>query len=294
MTGPLVVNTQDGTCWTRRGARRNGEDLYAPEGVCDCPPYVMATLAELAEHGIAGSTDVLPVPIGQPEQHGRRARIAELIGEVKPASDGLLEQLAESVRDRREHDHPTWEDLYCLNLVSFMGERMGTVLRRLLDAEARAERYRIAWGMARTRAVSTGGAADRYAARARDAQEVLQRMLFTVIAGQLALHEANRERQELRARVAELEAERHSTNEALTEAVEALAANRDRLAESADVQLPVPAAGVPVTAREIVRNVLLLHYAGTPNPALVVDTLLRNAWAEEQAAQAAAAEGGER
>lgn len=35
----------------------------------------------------------------------------------------------------------------------------------------------------------------------------------------------------LRARVAELEAERHSTNEALSDAAEALRANRDRIAE---------------------------------------------------------------
>ncbi|MCG0066258.1 hypothetical protein L0F81_23700 [Streptomyces tricolor] len=69
-----------------------------------------------------------------PEQH---AQLAKLIGDAKPATTRLLEQLAESIRDRREHEHPTWEDLYCLNLVSFMGERMGPVLRRLVDAEAR-------------------------------------------------------------------------------------------------------------------------------------------------------------
>lgn len=69
-----------------------------------------------------------------PEQ---RAQIAELIGDAKPATDRLLGQLAGSVRDRREHEHPTWEDLYCFNLVSWAGERMAPVLRRLLDAEAR-------------------------------------------------------------------------------------------------------------------------------------------------------------
>lgn len=39
------------------------------------------------------------------------------------------------------------------------------------------------------------------------------------------------ELERLRARVAELEAERHSTNEALSDAAEALRANRDRIAE---------------------------------------------------------------
>ncbi|MYR61142.1 hypothetical protein GTY54_34600 [Streptomyces sp. SID625] len=129
-----------------------------------------------------------------------------MIGDAKPAAPSLLVSCGQSVKNRLEHDHPTWEDLYCLNLTSYMGERMGPVLRRLLDAEARAERYRTAWKLTRTRAISTGGAADRYAARARAAQEALQHMLFAVIAGQLALHEANRERQELRARAAELEA----------------------------------------------------------------------------------------
>lgn len=80
----------------------------------------------------------LPVPVGTAALTAeQRAAIAELIGDAKPATGGLLEQLAESVRDLREHEHPTWEDLFCLNLVSWAGERMGTVLRRLLDTEAR-------------------------------------------------------------------------------------------------------------------------------------------------------------
>jgi chaperonin cofactor prefoldin len=79
----------------------------------------------------------LPVPTGTATMTAeQRAAIAELIGDAKPATAGLLEQLAQSVRDRREHEHPTWEDLYCLNLVSWAGERLGPVLRRVLDAEA--------------------------------------------------------------------------------------------------------------------------------------------------------------
>jgi hypothetical protein len=64
VSAPLVVNTTDGTCWTRRAVTRDGLALYAPEGVCRCPEFVMATLAELAEHGIAGSADALPMPVG--------------------------------------------------------------------------------------------------------------------------------------------------------------------------------------------------------------------------------------
>lgn len=80
----------------------------------------------------------LPLPVGTTSLTAeQRATIAQLIGDAKPATAGLLEHLAESVRDRREHEHPTWEDLFCLNLVSWAGERMVPVLRRLLDAEAR-------------------------------------------------------------------------------------------------------------------------------------------------------------
>lgn len=140
MSAPLVVNTKDGACWTRRSVTEGGIALYALADVCSCPEFVMATLDELAARGIAGSADALPMPTG-PEPKAQDAevvaKVAELIGDGKPASDGLIAQLGESVRDVREHEHPKWEDLYCLNLVSFMGERMGPVLRRLLDAEAR-------------------------------------------------------------------------------------------------------------------------------------------------------------
>lgn len=47
----------------------------------------------------------------------------------------------------------------------------------------------------------------------------------------LALKSAKRGRSRLRARVAELEAERHSTNEALSDAAERMRADRDRIAE---------------------------------------------------------------
>ncbi|MFF9786304.1 hypothetical protein [Streptomyces nigrescens] len=71
----------------------------------------------------------------------QRLDLLRMLGETKPAQDGLIQQLAESVRDRAEHDHTTQrEDWYCMNLAAFAGERMGPVLRRLLAAEAEAER----------------------------------------------------------------------------------------------------------------------------------------------------------
>lgn len=71
----------------------------------------------------------------------QHADLLQMLGEAKPAQNGLIQQIAESVRDRREHDHTTQrEDWYCMNLAAFMGERMGPVLRRLLDAESEVER----------------------------------------------------------------------------------------------------------------------------------------------------------
>jgi hypothetical protein len=64
MSAPLVVNTRDGVCWTRRTVTSGGIALYAPESVKTCPDFVMATEAELAEHGIVGSAYALPMPVG--------------------------------------------------------------------------------------------------------------------------------------------------------------------------------------------------------------------------------------
>lgn len=65
---PLVVNTRDGECWERRAVTDSGLGLYAVKGSCKCPPFKMATLAELAERGIVGSAHVLPVPVGSVEE----------------------------------------------------------------------------------------------------------------------------------------------------------------------------------------------------------------------------------
>lgn len=51
---PLAVTTSDGTAWVRRAVTRGGRGLYAPEDVTGCPKFVMATLEELAEHGLQG------------------------------------------------------------------------------------------------------------------------------------------------------------------------------------------------------------------------------------------------
>lgn len=120
---------------------REGRGLYGLEGTAkDAPELVLSSLADLAELGLASMADVLPVPVGPESQSlgaGQPAVMAGLLADAKPATAELIAGLAKTVRDVREHEHPTWEDLYCLNLLSYMGERMGPVLRRLLDAEAR-------------------------------------------------------------------------------------------------------------------------------------------------------------
>ncbi|MGW2533545.1 hypothetical protein ACWCTD_03505 [Streptomyces sp. NPDC001499] len=74
-----------------------------------------------------------------PEQ---RKAITVQIGDVQPATDALLGTFAESVANVRNHEHPSWEDLYCMNLTSYMGERMAPVLKRLLVAESEADQLR--------------------------------------------------------------------------------------------------------------------------------------------------------
>jgi hypothetical protein len=83
------------------------------------------------------STPTEPLPAEQ------LAKIADLLGtDQRPARTDLLLQIAESVHDRRHHDHDKGEDWYCLNLAAWAGERSGAVLRRLLDAETEAEQLR--------------------------------------------------------------------------------------------------------------------------------------------------------
>lgn len=81
MSAPRFVNTTDGLCWTRREVTRDGVELYALEAVKVCPAHLMETYAELVERGIAGSADVLPVPVG-PEPQELRADRA--VGEPSP------------------------------------------------------------------------------------------------------------------------------------------------------------------------------------------------------------------
>jgi hypothetical protein len=65
---PRFVNTKD-ACWVRRAVTSDGRGLYAVEGSCRCPEFLLVPLAELVAVGIVGSADVVPAPFA-PEPEG--------------------------------------------------------------------------------------------------------------------------------------------------------------------------------------------------------------------------------
>jgi hypothetical protein len=72
----------------------------------------------------------------QPLTTGQIDKARELIGDVRRAEPSLVVELAQSVNDRRTHDHPTInEDWFCNNLSGWAGDKAAVVLQRLLDAE---------------------------------------------------------------------------------------------------------------------------------------------------------------
>ena len=79
---PLVVNTADGTCWTRRVVTSGGLALYAPEAIRTGSEFVMATLPELAEHGIVGSAFALPMPVAPEPEPEDGPELFRLVGVV--------------------------------------------------------------------------------------------------------------------------------------------------------------------------------------------------------------------
>ncbi|MER7982440.1 hypothetical protein [Streptomyces sp. NPDC095817] len=72
-----------------------------------------------------------------PLSHDQRGTLVALLGDTHAAPDRLVHQLAQNVHACTAHDHPA---LHCLSLTVFIGEQMGPVLRRLLDAETEVER----------------------------------------------------------------------------------------------------------------------------------------------------------
>lgn len=100
---PLFVNTAGGQCWKRQHVDGDGRGLYALADVVACPAYVLASFAELAELGVVGSADVLPVPV-LPEPQAlsaaevRLSQYGEQRGTYGSASEKALYHIALDLR----------------------------------------------------------------------------------------------------------------------------------------------------------------------------------------------------
>ncbi|MFF4834043.1 hypothetical protein [Streptomyces sp. NPDC001315] len=103
---PLVVNTQDGSCWRQFGVNPKGRGLY---GLADVkgpvPELVLWTLRELADgHGGLSSMvmDALPMPVG-PEPKALREDAAE--DAVRRSVDARFPKVAEFLREAVDGEH---------------------------------------------------------------------------------------------------------------------------------------------------------------------------------------------
>lgn len=160
----------------------------------------MATEAELAEHGIAGSADVLPMPMG-PQMPDfpppPRTELENLHAERARLQGLLAEAVADAHRARRERD----------DMRERVSEPYGCT-HCGITKRGHARRWTTGVGMHAWEPPSQGQIAERMKARrtVRLASDC----------------------ERMRARVAELLAERHSTNEALDDAVQELREREQR------------------------------------------------------------------
>lgn len=138
---PLVINTRDGSVWMRRAVTRDGHGLYAVADSVNCPEYVMATLAELAEHGIVGQAHALPMPVGPAPTDLPRDG-----GQLRKA---LQDTLAALLAGQVEREALQRENEQLRGMAGRQYER------RIATART-AARYRAAWHSARRRARARG------------------------------------------------------------------------------------------------------------------------------------------
>jgi hypothetical protein len=216
---PVAVNTQDGSCWTRRAVTRDGRGLYALADVKgDVPELVLATLPELAEHGLGSMAFALPMPVG-PE----------------PQESPVDADRAKAPWGRGEDGRPLlpmgahWTDI-----PELVDRTLASIQARVDQAQpghwyvaSDTETWRPP-GTVRTNV-------DGYQRTVGQCTNMLPADLELVLHAHDDLSWCLDMIAKLRSRVAELEAERHSTNESLSQAAEALRANRDRIAELEDL-----------------------------------------------------------
>jgi len=132
----------------------------------------------------------------------RQSHPAEACPGAPAEPDPLTEQQLDDIETRAAylHEYATLTDVPLqADADQLTGEDVPALLAEVRRLRSERRRYRIAWRMARTRALSTGGAADRYAARAREGQTALADIVGALLGVQM-------ERDEAQSRVAALEA----------------------------------------------------------------------------------------
>ncbi|MFI7294032.1 hypothetical protein [Streptomyces sp. NPDC050121] len=223
MSAPLVVNTVDGTCWTRRGSLRGGEPLYAPADVCRCPEFVMATLAELAEHGIVGSADVLPMPVGsKPQAETLPLKVVAELNNLRMRLAGMANPPREVFLALYDGAEP---ELFTT----------AEAARECCDDLAKSDAHEKYWDWT----VNEHGIHVQFWTHPDDDRPLSETsgcVTPIVVQGDDDVSELER----LRSRVAELEAERRSTNEALDDAVQELRARHEDVEPDAIPQRIAP------------------------------------------------------
>lgn len=217
------VRTMDGAVWERRAETRGGLALYAVQGAPKCcPPFVMATLEELAEHGIQSAElaaavelmGALPMPAGpEPQVEVMSPKIAAELNNLRTRLAGMANPPRELFLALYDGAEP---------------ELFTTVeaARECCDDLAKTDAHGNCWDWA----VNEYGIHIQFWTHPDDDRPLSETpgsVTPIVVQGSDDLSELER----LRAQVAELLAERHATNESLSEAAEALRANRDQITE---------------------------------------------------------------
>lgn len=147
---PLAVTTTDGTRWVRAAVTRTGRGLYAVEDLASCPQFVMATLEELAEHGIRGRDPLadavalmgaLPMPVGS-----GRSELDRVYDDLAGANLARWEEEQESARLRLALESAKRGRRELRSRVAEMATERHTTNESLSDAlvELRAAQDRIA------------------------------------------------------------------------------------------------------------------------------------------------------
>jgi hypothetical protein len=213
---------------------REGHGLFALAGsVAGVPDGVLVSLSELAVHGIVGSADVLPMPVGPELQplslsHEEEIRSLDLLSimsdRVAPTISGHLAALLGEIdrlraqRDRRRERLVALQNdaLNMRGSLSPNGEErkvpfpLGETLTPAVD-----------WLIVRVAELETGYVAPSPSCTRCYGADAARFVAQGGASAACPVCEPS-EIEQLRARIAELEAERHSTNEALDDAVQAL------------------------------------------------------------------------